>query len=125
MNLPRARSRRGVNLTPMVDVVFLLLFFFMLASRFGPETSLPIALAGGDSEWSGPPRLVEVGSEGVMWLNGVSLAPGALPAELDRLMDDPSEPVVVAPRTGARVGDLTSALGALRTAGFSNLAVAR
>jgi biopolymer transport protein ExbD len=45
----RYRRRRGslsltLNLTPMVDVVFLLLFFFLVASRFGVEGMLPARL---------------------------------------------------------------------------------
>ncbi|NSY41645.1 biopolymer transporter ExbD, partial [Leisingera sp. ANG59] len=31
------------SLTPMIDVVFLLLVFFMLASRFGMDTVLQLA----------------------------------------------------------------------------------
>lgn len=48
----RRRGRRGLprialNLTPMIDMVFLLLFFFLAVSRFGPQegmlpTQLPI-----------------------------------------------------------------------------------
>jgi biopolymer transport protein ExbD len=45
----RYRRRRGsisiaLNLTPMIDVVFLLLFFFLVASRFGVEGMLPARL---------------------------------------------------------------------------------
>lgn len=43
------RPRRRPSLTPMIDVVFLMLIFFMLASRFGQETTLPLGAAGGDS----------------------------------------------------------------------------
>jgi len=32
-----------ISMTPMIDVVFLLLIFFMLSSRFGMDTVLPIA----------------------------------------------------------------------------------
>ncbi|NLX14616.1 MAG: hypothetical protein GXY44_13320 [Phycisphaerales bacterium] len=49
------RRRRGLphialNLTPMIDMVFLLLFFFLAVSRFGPQegmlpTQLPIRTA--------------------------------------------------------------------------------
>jgi biopolymer transport protein ExbD len=42
------RRHRGLsltlNLTPMIDVVFLLLFFFLVASRFGVEGMLPARL---------------------------------------------------------------------------------
>ena len=41
------RPARRPSLTPMIDVVFLLLVFFMLAARFGQDTRLPMSTAGG------------------------------------------------------------------------------
>lgn len=58
---PSPRSRRKPSLTPMIDVVFLLLVFFMLASRFGLEAMMPLPLVGaGGGAYSGPPRLVDI-----------------------------------------------------------------
>ncbi|MCZ6784089.1 MAG: biopolymer transporter ExbD, partial [Proteobacteria bacterium] len=39
------RARRGIGLTPLVDVVFLLLIFFMLASSFSRESAWTIGIA--------------------------------------------------------------------------------
>ncbi|WP_296645235.1 ExbD/TolR family protein, partial [Roseinatronobacter sp.] len=39
------RPTRKPSLTPMIDVVFLLLVFFMLASRFGHDMHLPLNAA--------------------------------------------------------------------------------
>jgi hypothetical protein len=41
-----ARRRRRLNLTPMIDVVLLLLVFFMMVSRFGGLQGMPLAVAG-------------------------------------------------------------------------------
>ena len=49
------RSRRKPSLTPMIDVVFLLLVFFMLASRFGSDALVPLSLGGSGDTYSGPP----------------------------------------------------------------------
>ena len=57
---PPRHSRRP-SLTPMIDVVFLLLVFFMLAARFGHDLSLPMATGGGGDAYDGPPRLVVIG----------------------------------------------------------------
>jgi biopolymer transport protein ExbD len=40
MKLPFADSDEGLNLTPMIDVVFLLLIFFLVATRFDEEEKL-------------------------------------------------------------------------------------
>ena len=68
-----APRRRRIGLTPMIDVVFLLLVFFMLASRFGVEGAVPISAAGsGGGGYEGAPRLVEARPDGFR-LNGVAL----------------------------------------------------
>ena len=46
MRLEAHRHRRGVGLTPLIDVVFLLLVFFLLASTFAKEEMMTIRLAG-------------------------------------------------------------------------------
>jgi len=120
----RGTLRRGANLTPMVDVVFLLLFFFMLASRFGPDEGLTLALGGGGGTWSGPPRLVGVGPEGVT-LNGVGTDAAGLPAALGRLVTSEADPVVISPREGAGTGDLVAVIDLLQEAGFTGLVIVR
>ena len=105
------RRARRISLTPMIDVVFLLLVFFMLAARFGVEGVLPVTPAGGGGSWSGPPRLVDVRPDGVT-LNGAPIAPEALADALDRLSEAPTDPVVLRGRDGAtlqRLADVARA----------------
>lgn len=112
--------RRGVSLTPMIDVVFLLLVFFMLAARFGVELSLPLEPAGrGDAEWQGPPRLIEVLPDALL-LNGVPVAGGALIEALAALTQTRDDAVVLRAR-GADVARMVSVLGGLERAGFRHL----
>lgn len=118
---PRPRRRPG--LTPMIDVVFLLLVFFMLAARFGHDTHLPLTLGGsGAADWQGPPRLVEVLPEGLR-LNGRPLAAPDLAAALAPLMPDPAAPVLLGAGDGADLGRLVAVIDLLRGAGFTHLVV--
>ena len=114
------RPRRRPNLTPMIDVVFLLLVFFMLVSRFGVDRALPLAVAGADGGWSGPPRLVDVTPGGVA-LNGVAVAPEALASALAPLMRDQDDPIVLRPRDAADLQTLVDVMDLLRAAGVSRL----
>ena len=68
MNLARAIRRRRMSLTPMIDVVFLLLVFFMLAARFGVEGSVALTVGSGGAAYEGPPRLVEISPDGTRLL---------------------------------------------------------
>ena len=115
---PRVRRRPG--LTPLIDVVFLLLVFFMLASRFGTEGALPLAAGGGTGAWEGPPRLVTVTPDGVL-VNGIATDDFA--TALAPLMPAGGGLVVVRSE-GADLQRLVDAMAALRAAGLADLVLA-
>jgi biopolymer transport protein ExbD len=119
------RPRRRPNLTPMIDVVFLLVVFFMLAARFGAEGTLDLALAApqGGAVWQGPPRLVTVAPGGVA-LNGVAIEAAALPAALGALMAGPDDPVVLRAAEGVDLQRLVAVIGILQAGGIARLVVA-
>jgi biopolymer transport protein ExbD len=114
------RPRRRPNLTPMIDVVFLLLIFFMLSSRFGIDRALPLSVAGGGGAYSGPPRLVELDGTGLA-LNGVAMAPDALVAALRGLTQAPGDAIILRARGGADLQALVRVMDTLAQAGFTRL----
>jgi biopolymer transport protein ExbD len=117
------RPRRRPSLTPMIDVVFLLLVFFMLAARFGPDMALPLATAGGgDDPWRGAPRLVQIAPDGLR-LNGVEIAIGGLAAALRPLLPAPDSPVLLRADAATDLARLVAIIDALRAAGFRRLIV--
>ncbi|MEM7530004.1 MAG: biopolymer transporter ExbD [Pseudomonadota bacterium] len=119
------RARKRPSLTPMIDVVFLLLIFFMLAARFGSEVALPFS--GGtpsSAVWDGPPRLVEVSPTKVA-LNGRALDAGQLAAALAPLMQTPQDPVVLRARDGASLQAVLNVVDALTSAEISTLVLVR
>ncbi|WGW03368.1 ExbD/TolR family protein [Tropicibacter oceani] len=121
LDLPTRPQRRRPSLTPMIDVVFLLLVFFMLAARFGAPLAQPLHLAGSGGEaWQGPPRLITLRPDQTL-LNGQPVTD--LPAALAPLMKDPTDTIILRSRDGADVQRLVDTLTALRAAGMTNLAV--
>ena len=116
------RPLRRASLTPLIDVVFLLLVFFMLAAQFSRDAAIPVLAAGVGAAYAGPPRLVEVGPAG-LWLNGSVVAPEALVAALEPLMAGPEDVVVLRGREGAALQDLIVVADLLRAAGLIRLAV--
>ncbi|MGH1331368.1 MAG: ExbD/TolR family protein [Paracoccaceae bacterium] len=118
----KAPKRRRPSLTPMIDVVFLLLVFFMLASRFGADAGLPIPLATSGDGYSGPPRLVDILPEGVR-LNGVLIADEALVSGVAELSNAPSDLIVLRGGEGAVLQRLVAITERLRGAGYRQLAV--
>ena len=123
--LIRPRKRRGPNLIPMIDLIFLLLVFFMLATRFGGQNGLQLDLAGagaspGAAVWEGPPRLIDLGADGLR-LNGVPVAADGLVAALRPLMQDASDALILRTGEGAGMQDLGAVLDLLQKAGMTRI----
>ena len=82
MQIPQYKSNRkyGFNMTPMIDVVFLLIIFFLVSSHLARQESqmeleLPTAASGQDDIDLETPRLtINVKSDGSLWLAGRPIA---------------------------------------------------
>jgi len=122
LNRPRRRAR--VSLTPLIDVVFILLVFFMLASSFLDWRSIRVTSA----ETGGAPApgmvgamLVEVRPEGVR-LSGQPMAPDDLAARLAaRIETHPETRVLVRPAGGVEMQRVVDLLDRLSAAGIAKL----
>ena len=96
--------RRIISLTPLIDVVFILLVFFMLASSFFDWRTIEmgVAKAGGGSGMKGA-LLVEVNADGVR-LSGRTMDDAALLETLRaRFAEDPQQRVLIKPADGVRL----------------------
>ncbi len=76
--------RYGFNMTPMIDVVFLLIIFFLVSSHLAKQESqvelqLPVAQSGDDDTQQDIPRVtVNVKPDGSIWVQGRSVAENEL-----------------------------------------------
>ncbi|HEV3029560.1 MAG TPA: biopolymer transporter ExbD, partial [Planctomycetota bacterium] len=55
-NLPRIQDTLAPNLIPMIDIMFLLLLFFMLGADMGQRSLEEVQLPLADSAENEPPR---------------------------------------------------------------------
>ncbi|MDQ2093381.1 ExbD/TolR family protein [Rhodalgimonas zhirmunskyi] len=122
MQLGPPIKRRKPSLTPMIDVVFLLLVFFMLASRFGQDVviDLPIGSGAAETPYAGPPRLVEVRPEEIR-LNGVPVGEEALADALAPLTEKPGDTIILRPAGGADLQRIVTLMEQLNGAGYTSL----
>ena len=118
--------RRRPSLTPMIDVVFLLLIFFMLVARFGVDKvidiNLPSAL-GHNSQYEGAPRLVEIKSGKIVSLNGFEIPLDQLSNKLSKLMSSPNALIIVRSSAEANTQDLLDVLLYLKSDKITNVYV--
>lgn len=77
MNLrPTPREPVDINLTPLIDVVFLLLIFFMVSTTFNRDSELSIELPAASAEAQArEPQSIEVAidAQGRFYINGREL----------------------------------------------------
>jgi biopolymer transport protein ExbD len=123
-----ARRRRPlISLTPLIDVVFILLVFFMLASSFLEWRAIELdapARAGSASSMDGA-MLVEIRPGGVR-LAGEALTPEALAERMrERLASRPEQRVLVKPAAGVALQETVAVLDLLAGQGVSALSVIR
>ena len=86
----RALAEASVELTPLIDVVLLLLIFFMVSTSFVRESRLGIELPGA----AGEPRVMDsasveilVNRDGAYRVNGKPVAGGSLPDLLSAIVE--------------------------------------
>ncbi len=121
---PRPRSR--ISLTPLIDVVFILLLFFMLTTQFTRWRSLDVPLVqDAAAQVEDPPLRVALDAAGWLGVGAARIAPGsACAAEAARQLAGNTAPVVLRPGLEVRVQQIMDALGCLRAAGVAGLALA-
>jgi len=122
-------KKRIVSLTPLIDVVFLLLIFFMLASSFLQTQSIAVLTpAPNPEEVETDKHVVEVWvmTDGTHRLDGEPIAPEALSEGIrTNLGGDPEAVVSILAEEGAAVQPLISAIEAARNGGAQSIGTSR
>ena len=92
----RSFHRRRPSLTPIIDVVFLLLVFFMLASTFtvDRQVNLLSETIDGMSQYDEHPRLIEIKNDKLL-INGVEADDTVAIKRLEEITLDLSQIIIV------------------------------
>ncbi len=116
MRLPRpVRRRNSIVLTSLVDVMFVLLFFFMLAASAVERRGIGIGMpTSGDGPVAALPLELDLFGPTRWTLGGTSLAPSQL---RERLNEAPTGEVLIRTAPGVSVQALTDALTTVRESG--------
>ena len=121
-----------VNLTPLIDVVFLLLIFFMVSTTFDTTSQLKINLPEAEAQpiKNKQDRLeITINAKGDFYLNGRQIAStsgSALKAAIARQIEggDKSIQVMVQSDSLTPVQSLVTALDVVSRLGLNNLSIA-
>jgi biopolymer transport protein ExbD len=119
VRLAAPRRRAALSLTSLIDVIFLLLMFFMLTSTFTRlgEIDLTAAAQGGSEAPQSPPVFVQLSPEGLR-INGTESPLDTLRRTLEERAG-PQGLVLIALAEGVSAQRLVDVLALLRGAPFS------
>ncbi|WP_171561947.1 MULTISPECIES: biopolymer transporter ExbD [unclassified Roseobacter] len=87
-------KRRPVTLTPLIDIIFLLLLFFMLSSTSSRFAEIPLLNAGSGTASETAPLFVQLTPDTVV-LNGTVLPLEALVPAINALGAEETQPLLV------------------------------
>ena len=129
---PRRSEEPDLNMTSLIDVVLLLLIFFMLSSRSIDEgrmqIQLPEAGIAPDAASARPSLEISVTAEGAFRVNGRTLinnAPETLAAALgEAAQGDRSQPVTIRADARAMHQSVVTAMDVAGRAGYRQINIA-
>ena len=116
-----------INITPMLDVVFILLIFFIVTANFIKEPGLEVNRP--DSETAEPTEnaaiLIAVGNAGEIYMDGRRIDKRQVKANVVRLLaENPQGSVVIQADEKAKADTIMAVMDGAREAGVYNISLA-
>ena len=116
-----ADDEAGVDLTPMLDVVFIMLIFFIVTASFVKEAGIDVNRPDAQTaeQKQAGNVLVAISENGQLWIDGRQVDPRALRANIERLhAENPQGSVVVQADKNSKNGLLVTVMDAARQVGI-------
>ena len=118
-----------INITPMLDVVFIMLIFFIVTATFVKEIGLDLNQPEDDQPQTVDPDkksiVVRITSRDRIIISARDVAFDAVRANIERLhAENPEAPVIIQPHDDATVNTITHVMDSARLAGVANPAFA-
>jgi len=110
-----------IDLTPMLDVVFIMLIFFIVVASFIKEAGIEVNRP--DNNQQSDPNdstsiVVEVAADNQIWMENRRVDVRAVRANIQRMLaEDPEAPVTIKVEKGAKSGVVVDVADAAREAG--------
>ncbi|WP_319380863.1 biopolymer transporter ExbD [Thiomicrorhabdus sp.] len=122
-----SESAVGLNITPLIDMVFILLVFFVVNTSFVKETGIEIQRPNAKSTETQEQAniLIAVTREGEIWIDKQQVDLRALRGHIERLhAESPEGTAVVLADTHSQTGIVMQVVDQARLAGIAKVAVA-
>jgi biopolymer transport protein ExbD len=121
-------SRRMISLTPLIDVVFILLVFFMLASSGLDWQAVDLTVSSGTGDAQSPSRAIQIRlkADGSLSWGTESIDVEALRTRiLATVAEAPQRQIVINSEPGVRLQRAVDTLDVLKAEGATNVSFSR
>jgi len=122
-----AEEEAGIDLTPMLDVVFIMLIFFIVTASFIKETGIEVnrPQASTAQTKDNANILVAISDTNEIWIDRRRIDIRSVRSNIERLhAENPQAAVVVQADDHASVKTLTGVVDAVREAGIFDVSIA-
>jgi len=125
----RETDEAEINITPMLDIVFIMLIFFIVTTSFvkekGIEVSRPSNSPPKEIKKNKGPIVVKIDANGNITMKGRMLDNQAVEANLEReKAEKPDSPLIIAAHPDAETDALVTILDAAEAVGVASVSVA-
>ncbi|MES1942558.1 biopolymer transport protein ExbD/TolR [Salinisphaera sp. PC39] len=117
----------GIDMTPMLDIVFIMLIFFIVTTSFVKETGIDVMRPTAETaeRKENANILIGIRDNGEVWIDKQRVEPDAIRANVERLLaENPEGNVIVLADKDAKTGILVKAMDQARAAGADNVSIA-
>ena len=116
-----------INMTPMLDVVFIMLIFFIVTTSFVKESGVSVNRPTAQSAKTVQKGniIVAIKPDGEIWIDKRAVDLRAVKANIQRLhAQNPQSAVVIVSDKEAKTGVLVKVMDQIRQAGVQNVSIA-
>lgn len=117
----------SIDMTPMLDIVFIMLIFFLVTTSFVKESGILVNPPGAHTatKQERGNLLVAINENGSIWIDKRNVDLGAVRANIERLRAEyPEGTVVIQADENASTGMFVKVMDQIRLAGVENIAIA-
>jgi biopolymer transport protein ExbD len=123
----RKKEEAEIDMTPMLDVTFIMLIFFIVTASFVKESGITVERPGADTgnQQTRAAVLVAVAADGSVYMDNQQLDIRAVRAGVEKLLsENPQGTVVIQADKRAKAGDVISVMNQIKAAGAEGTAIA-
>ena len=123
----KEKNEAEINITPMLDVVFIMLIFFIVTTSFSKESGISI---NRPTKQNMPTEksvtaVIKISEAGQIAINQTSVDKSAIRAVITKLRaENPNLSTLIIPQTGASTGDLISVMDQVKQAKIEKISIA-